>query len=163
MNKFSFKNSRCFFKVASFLLLAITDVGSIAYAQTNSQIVAVINGRKITQTEVDNSVASQMLPLQKQIYALRKAALENLVTRAILEEEAKKRNVSVDELKKQLTAIEVEIPIEQVERAYLENASAFAQMSPDEAKERIRLDLQNQARIRNYRLLISELRGKISN
>ncbi|HEX8195062.1 MAG TPA: thioredoxin domain-containing protein [Pyrinomonadaceae bacterium] len=160
MTKLSIKNSHYFFQVVSFLLFILSITGLIASAQTESQIVAVINGKKITQTEVDNSVTSQMLPLQKQIYALRKAALENLITRAVLEEEAKKRGVSVEELKKQLTSIEIEIPNKDVEQSYLENASAFAQMSPDEAKERIRLDMQNQARMRNYRVLVSQLREK---
>lgn len=160
MTKSATKNFGYFIKIVSFLILVSLQSAIIARAQTESQVVAIINGRKITQTEVDNSVASQLLPLQKQIYALRKAALENLLIRAALEEEAKKRSVSVEELKKQLTAIEVEIPNEQVEQSYLENASAFAQMSPDEAKERIRLDMQNQARMRNYRVLVLRLREK---
>jgi protein-disulfide isomerase len=96
--------------------------------------------------------------LQQQIHAIRKAALENVIIRKILEDEAKKRSVSVEELRKQLTAARVEIPTSQVEQVYLENASAFAAMSPDEARERIRLDLESQARMQNYRDAIAKLK-----
>jgi protein-disulfide isomerase len=159
MSKFPINIGSYVLKLAVGFLLTI-NVPFLVYAQTDSTIVAVINGKIITQAEVDKSVDSQLHPLKKQIYSLRKAALENLVTRAVLEEEAKKRRISVEELKKQLTAVEVEIPTEQVEQEYLENATAFAQMSPDEAKERIRLNLQNQARMRNYRTLVSLIKEK---
>jgi len=128
------------------------------YAQLNSTIIANVNNRKITQQEVDNTITAQLLPLQQQIHALRKAALENYILRVLLENEARNRGISVDELKKQLTAGKIDIPASQIEQAFLENASAFAQMSPDEAKERIRLDMETQARMRNYRTAILKLK-----
>lgn len=143
------------------MLVIVASAGATTegvYAQTEDEVVAVVNGKSITRKEVDNSVISQILPLQQQIHALRKAALENLVLRAVLEGEAKKRGVSVEELRKQLTAGKVEVSTSQVEQVYLENASIFAGMSPDEARERIRLDLESQARMRNYREAISRLK-----
>lgn len=125
----------------------------------DEKVVAVVNGRKITQSEVDASVTSQLFPLQQQIHALRKAALDNIVLRTILEDEAKKKGVSVEELRRQLTVGKVEILPSQVEQVYLENASAFAAMSPDEAKERLRLDLESQARMRIYREALAKLKG----
>jgi predicted DsbA family dithiol-disulfide isomerase len=132
--------------------------GDTAYSQANSTVVAVVNGKNITQKEVDESVISRLLPLEEQIYALRKAAVENLVIKAILEDVAKKRGVSVDQLKKQMTAGKIEIPSGEVEQAYAENASVFGSMSPDEAKERLRLDLESSERMKLYRDALSELR-----
>lgn len=143
------------------LLVVVTAAGAATpgvRAQTEDEVVAVVNGRSITRKEVDNSAISQILPLQQQIHALRKTAIDNLIIRIILEEEAKKRGVSVEELRKQLTGGRVEALPSQVEQVYLENASAFAEMSPDEARERIRLDLEGQARMRNYREAISRLK-----
>ena len=128
------------------------------HAQTRNGIVAIVNGRKITQQEIDDSLISQILPLEQQIYTLRRAALENLILRTIIEDEAKKRGVSVEELRKQLTAGKVDVPPSQVEEVYSDNASVFAAMSPDEAKERIRLDLESQARMRIYRAALSGLK-----
>jgi protein-disulfide isomerase len=84
--------------------------------------------------------------------------LENLVTRAVLEAEAKKRGISVEELRKTLAAGSIEVSVPQVEALYQENASAFGSMSPDEAKERLRLDLESQGRMRNYRAAFAALR-----
>jgi protein-disulfide isomerase len=131
-------------------------------AQTEQKTVAVVAGRQITQKEVDDSIASQILPLQQQIYELRKKALDNLIIRELLEAEAKKRAVSVEELRRQLTAGEVTVSPAEVEKVYMENASLLAAMSPDEARERVRLDLESQARMRNYRDAIAKLRERAS-
>ena len=130
-----------------------------ARAQSEEKVVAAVNGRQITQTEVDDSIAAQLLPLQQQLQALRRKALDNLILRALLEGEAKKRGVSVAELRRQLTAGPVDVPPGEVEQLYLENAETFAAMSPDEAKERLRLDLESQARMRNYREALARLRA----
>lgn len=127
-------------------------------AQTDQEVVASVNGRKITQAEVDESVMGQILPLKQQIYALRKTAVENLIVRALLEEEAMRRGMAVDDLKRQLTSGAVNVSPKQIEEVYRENVGAFGVMSSDEAKERIRLDLESQARMQNYRLALSALK-----
>ena len=56
----------------------------VASAQTPETVVATVNNIEITQKQVDESVAAQIYPLQQQLYAIRKAALENLITTKIL-------------------------------------------------------------------------------
>jgi len=131
-----------------------------AYAQSAKAVVATVNNIEITQKQVDDSVAAQIYPLQQQLYAIRKAALENLITTKILETEATARRISIDDLRKQLTLGEVNVTRAQVEDAYKQNASFFATMSPDEARERLRLDLENQARMKHYRTGLDALRKK---
>jgi protein-disulfide isomerase len=137
------------------LLMAV-----VASAQTPETVVATVNNIEITQKQVDESVAAQIYPLQQQLYAIRKAALENLITTKILESEAAARRISIDDLRKQLTLGEVNVTRAQVEDAYKQNASFFATMSPDEARERLRLDLENQARMKHYRTGLDALRNK---
>lgn len=151
---------------ASLLWLALSVVGpwaaAPARAQTAEPAAAVVNGRRITQQEVDDSIMAQLLPLQQQIYELRKKALDNLIVRELLEAEAKKRGVSVEELRRQLTEGRVEVAPAEVEKVYAENAPALGAMSPDEARERVRLDLETQARMRIYREALSRLRERAS-
>ncbi len=132
----------------------------VASAQTPETVVATVNSIEITQKQVDESVAAQIYPLQQQLYAIRKAALENLITTKILESEAAARRISIDDLRKQLTLGEVNVTRAQIEDAYKQNASFFATMSPDEARERLRLDLENQARMKHYRTGLDALRMK---
>jgi predicted DsbA family dithiol-disulfide isomerase len=129
-------------------------------AQSPETVLAKIHNIEITQKQVDDSVAAQIYPLQQQLYAIRKAALENLITTKILESEAASRHISIEELRKQLTLGEVNVTRAQVEDVYKQNASFFATMSPDEARERLRLDLENQARMKHYRASLDALRKK---
>jgi predicted DsbA family dithiol-disulfide isomerase len=131
-----------------------------ALGQTPDTVVASVNNIEITQKQVDDSIAARIYPLQQQLYAIRKAALDNLVTAKILESEAAARGVSIDELRRQLTVGEINVTRAQVEEAYKQNASFFASMSPDEARERLRLDLENQARMKHYRAGLEALRKK---
>ena len=131
-----------------------------AFGQAPDTVLASVNGAEITLKQVDDSVAARIYPLQQQLYAIRKATLENLVTSKLLESEAAARGISIDELRRQLTVGEINVTRAQVEEAYTQNASFFASMSPDEARERLRLDLENQARMKHYRAGLEALRKK---
>ena len=137
------------------LLLRLT-----AFAQEPETVVATVNGTEIRLKQVDESVLSAISPLQQQLYAIRKVALDNLIITRLLEAEARLQGVSIEELRERLTRGEITISRAQVEEAYAQNASFFASMSPDEARERLRLDLENQTRMRHYRAGIEELRRK---
>jgi protein-disulfide isomerase len=142
------------------ILLVITLVAGVIQAQSEDQVVAEVNGRPIFQREVDELSLAQIMPLTQQLYAIRKVALENLVVRALLESEAAKRNISIEEVRKALLAGAVTVKTADVENEYAENTLAFAAMSPDEAKERLRLDLEARARLTNYKQAVEALRQK---
>lgn len=138
-----------------FLLLRLT-----AFAQEPDTVVATVNGAEIRLKQVDETVLSAIYPLQQQLHAIRKVALDNLITARLLEDEARSQGVSIEELRERLTRGEIKVTRTQVEEAYVQNASFFASMSPDEARERLRLDLENQTRMRHYRAGVEELRRK---
>src|SRR5215213_7047898 len=140
-----------------FLILMLA---AAACAQSPETVLATVNNVEITQKQVDDSITAQIYPLQQQLYAIRKAALENLITTKILENEAASRHIPIDELRRELTLGEINVTRAQVEDAYKQNASFFATMSPDEARERLRLDLENQARMKHYRAGLDALRKK---
>lgn len=142
------------------VLLFFFVVAAVARGQTPETVVATVNGVPITQQQVDETIAARIHPLQQQLYAIRRAALENLIVSRLLETEAKARGVSVDEVRRQLTQGEINVTRVQVEEAFTQNASFFASMSPDEARERLRLDLENQARMKHYRAGLERLKQK---
>lgn len=149
-------------RVLAFAACCLLMLGASALGQTPDTVLASVNGSQITLKQVDDSMATQIYPLQQQLYAIRKAALENLITTKILQSEATTRGVSIEELRRQLTLGEINVARAQIEEAYTQNASFFASMSPDEARERLRLDLENQARMKHYRLGLEALRKKWS-
>ncbi len=129
-----------------------------------SHIVALINGsRVVTEREIDEAVGSQLFPLQERIYDLRKKALDDIVIGVLLNEEAKKRGITEAELREQLVPYKVEVKQSDVDNAYANNLSTLENMSADEAKQRIRLDLETRLRFDLYKSAISEIisKGKI--
>jgi len=131
-----------------------------AFAQAPETVVATVNGREITLRQVDDAVATAVGPLQQQLFAIRRVALDNLIVARLLESEARAQRVSIEDLRERLTRGEIAVTRAQVEDAYAQNASFFASMSPDEARERLRLDLETQARMKNYRAGLEALRKK---
>jgi predicted DsbA family dithiol-disulfide isomerase len=139
------------------LLLHLT-----AFAQEPENVVASVNATEITLKQVDETVLSAIYPLQQQLYAIRKVALDNLITTKLLEAEARSLGISIEELRERLTHGDAKVTPREVEDAYAQNASFFASMSPHEARERLRLDLENQTRMRHFRSGVEELRKKWS-
>jgi len=139
------------------IIVAIIACGLTAFAQSDA-VVATVNGREIRRSEVDELLLAQIMPLEQQLYALRKSALENLVITTLLEAEASKRGVSLVELRIALTTKSETVTPREVEDALAENLAAFGSMSRDEAKERLRLGLETQKRIATYQQVVAELR-----
>ena len=127
-------------------------------AQSEEKIVATINGIPIRLNEVDAAFPNKIFALQQQIFALRNAALENLISRKVLESEATRRSLSVEALKKLLLGGPADVLQSQIEEVYTENIAVFASMSADEAKEKIRLDLEAQRRMKRYREELAKLK-----
>src|SRR5829696_890482 len=94
--------------------LLIMLLAASAFGQAPDTVVASVNNIEITQKQVDKSVATQIYPLQQQLHAIRKAALDNLVLARILESEAAARGISVEELRRQLTLGEINVTQAQV-------------------------------------------------
>lgn len=126
--------------------------------------MAVVNGsRVITEREVDEAAGPQLYNLQERVYDLRKKALENLVIQVILKQEAEKRGITEEELKKQLMPDKVVVKQRDIDQRYADNLGTLENMNEDEAKQRIKLDLESRLKLDRYKAAISEIisRAKI--
>lgn len=130
-------------------------------AQDGRDIIAVINGtRVIREREIDEAIGSQIYNLQERIYNLRKKALEDLVLQILLKEEAEKRGETGEELRKQLMPLKVDVKQSEVDKAYTDILGTLENMSKDEAKQRIRLELESRQKLETYKLAVSEIVGR---
>jgi protein-disulfide isomerase len=120
-------------------------------------IAAVVNGRAIPLDVVDAPIAEKLRALEQQIHVLRKASADSAVIRAVLEEEAIRRGISIDELKTRLSGDVPAIADSEVDRLYASNVAIFGSLSADEARQRIRFDLQTQRRMETYRHGVEKL------
>ncbi len=139
---------------------AQSDVGSNKVTN-GAEVAAIVNGgRVITVKEIDQPIREQIHALKEKIYLLRRAALENLLNAILLEQEASARGVSVEELRRNFMKGDVMVKQSQVEEFFAAHSEAFGSMSEEEAKQRIRLDLEGRERVERYRAALAGLRGK---
>ena len=143
-----------------FVSLLIVTYSATVKGQDRQTIVARVGEQIITEQEIDQVASGQIYSLQQQLFALRRAMLTNLIAKKIVETEANRQRLSVNELKNKWMSGPVVIDEAQVNELYLKNRSAFGVMSPDEAKEKLRLDLESQVRLKRYRDEIASLRQK---
>ena len=90
-----------------FLFFVLSFILSLwAYAQTSpsscegdpNKIVAEVFGRKITEAELHQALSVDLYELQSNIYELKKRKVDELVGKIVMEKEAARRKMSVNEL-----------------------------------------------------------------
>ena len=128
--------------------------------QADDSIVAVIHGREIRAAEVDSYIAPQLHALRQNMYDLQRNMLETLLNKIVVEEEAKRRGVSVEELRQSLTA-HVTVTADEVADAYANAASRTPVGIPDgtDVREQIKSSILAQKRADAFRTAVTELRA----
>ena len=100
--------------------VAVT-VGSIpAKSQNSSTVIAEIGGRAVTAGELQQKEASKLLQAQYKLYVAERDALEQYIDDEVLQMQAKKEGISVDELLKRHVSVNVKEPTEDQLRFYYE-------------------------------------------
>ncbi|HEY6333742.1 MAG TPA: thioredoxin domain-containing protein, partial [Blastocatellia bacterium] len=91
-------------------------------------------------------------------------ALDDLIDKALLEQEASTRGISVEELQRRLISDKVEISDAQVEKEYAQHGStvalAHATGTAADTRRIIRADLERAAKAELYKALIAQLRAR---
>ena len=105
-------------------------------------------------------VGPELQGLLDRITTLRRRALNNLITKMLLEDEAKAKSMTVEQLREQLVPKKVEVKQSEIDEIYTQNATRFASLSEDEAKQRIRMDLENRAKFEAYQAALAQMRDK---
>jgi hypothetical protein len=65
---------------------------------SGEKVVARVAGKPVHMSELDEAIVGELASLEQQIYDLRRARLTRLVEERLLQAEAEKRGISVDEL-----------------------------------------------------------------
>ena len=89
---------------AFFCALAITVMASVSIAADSGQVVATVGSHKITEKDLDAKIKPQLASIESQVYELKVQAIKSMADDYVLEEAAKKENLSTEAyLKKHLT------------------------------------------------------------
>jgi protein-disulfide isomerase len=142
------------------LIPGATAAQTASDAGREAGVVAVIDQKyAITQKEVDDLIGPKLSELEAQIYALRRNALESILTERTLQAAAKAKGLTVEQLKESLLPAKVSVSQLAVEEEYSKHAQSMGQMSEDEAKQRIRVELEGLERIRVYKAALADIRN----
>ncbi len=106
--------------IALGLGIAMSAFSIPALGQNDSSVVAEIGGRKVTADELAEKEAGKLLQAKYKYYLAERDALEQYIEDQLLEMQAKKEGVTLDELYKRHVAINVPEPTEDQLRFYYE-------------------------------------------
>ena len=130
--------------VGSVAVLSLIAVFVIQRQQAAGEPLAEVDGMPVTAEEVDKAIGAPLVKLQEQIYNLKRQKLEELVTATLLTREARKRGLSVPALLDAEVTSKVALVTEQEVEAFYEKNKARVPGDPAEARQQIRIHLQNE-------------------
>jgi protein-disulfide isomerase len=116
----------------------------------SSQPVAMLDGKPITQGELDAWIKEELFRNQTEdrgtaeLYELRSRALDRLVDERLLEEAAKKRGVSTEEYLRLEREARGKVTDEEITSFYLQNKGRMGGATRDQVADRIRSYLEDQ-------------------
>ena len=129
-----------------------------AMSQDSSSVVAEIAGRKITAEEMEQKEASKLLQARYKYYIAERDALDQFIDEQVLDMQAKKEGVTLDELFKRHVAVNVTEPTEDQLRFYYEGVQTD---EPYEAARSKIIDTVKQLRLKKVRdAYVAELRAE---
>lgn len=96
------------------LFSAVAAAAQNASASTSKQPVATVEGQNIYDDDLASSVQSQLLPLRSQEYEIKRKALDSLIDQKLLENAAKAKGLTTDQLLKQEVDAKVKDPSDEM-------------------------------------------------
>jgi protein-disulfide isomerase len=128
MKKFNFCISSVLFLAAPLVLPG----------QSSQEPIATIEGQPIYEQDLMSVAGPKLLDLHKQEYQVKRDALDSLIRRRLVEAEAKRRGLNVDELLKQEVASKIAEPSDAEARGYFLAARNAGTLSFEDLKPQIK-------------------------
>jgi protein-disulfide isomerase len=148
---------------------AVLGLAVIAAGQSNSTVVAVINGQNITQEELNKAAARDLqnletkrlqneLALGRDKAEMLQNALDRIVEDKLLELEAAKNKVTIDQLLQTQVDSKVETPSPAEVEAFYESYKDRIPVPKAEALPQVKMYMMDQSRSRSRQALIDVLK-----
>ena len=112
-------------------------------AEEQKGILATVAGRNITEADIADKIEAQLVRINTQIYAVKKQAVDALITDYLLGQEAKKRGLSREQLLQQEVNAKVgPVSDAEIEQVYNANKARLGDKPLAEFKPQIEQQLQ---------------------
>lgn len=124
-------------------------------------VVAEIDGEKVTDADLTQSVAAQLSRIQSQVFEIKQQGLDALIEEKLIAKEAKKRSIGSEELIKVEVLEKVgEIPDQEVEDFYNQNKGRLGGRTLEEVKGPIKQQMLARKASIYRNNLIDRLKGE---
>jgi len=149
----------------AFVLLSLSCTGTAPASDSKTQpapdVVAVLAGKNITQGELDELAKERLASVRSAEYRIKRQVLEEHITRRVVEQEAKARGITVEELERLEIDAKVEPVTEEQKRAvYQAGDGEYEGLSESVALARIEATLKRRRAADVRRKFVEELRAK---
>ena len=121
-------------------------------------VLAMVGDIAITEAEVEELMAAQLMKVQQDRYNLIKQGVDRLVADRLLEVEASQQSISVEELLAREVEAKVAVPTDEEIDAFYEERKARIRQPKEEAAEQIRDYLTQQRESEIHSRLVSQLK-----
>lgn len=143
------------------LIVFLGSLVSLASAEEQSQVAAKVGGKQIMIAELDKASKSSLIPLQAEIYQVRKTFLDQMVSDALYQLEAEAQGKSADEIKKSLLNRDaIAVSEGDIQKFYQDNKYYFKDQPLEGIKEPIRQRIIDTKARDLERQVVSGLRKK---
>jgi len=131
------------FPCVLFVAIACVSLSSFVAAQRPPEPLAVIDGQPIYESQLPPEEQAQLQRMQQQVYGVKLRALHAVLDQKMIEAEAKKKGVSVQDLVKSEVISKVADPSEDQVSAYYQAHQGQINQPFDDAKDKIRQGLKD--------------------
>jgi protein-disulfide isomerase len=128
-------------------------------AEEKKDALATVGDRTITEADIAESIAGQMVRINNQVYTAKKQAVDALIAEYLVEQEAKKRGISREQLLQQeVNAKTPAITEAEIEQVYNANKARIGNKPLAEVKPQIAQQLQSNKQQQQQQAFIQSLR-----
>jgi protein-disulfide isomerase len=135
----------------------------LALAEESTTPVAKVGDHTITEADIANDIAGQMVRINNQVYSTKKQAIDSAIAEYLIDQEAKKRSVTKEQLLKQEVADKIPAVTDaEAQQVYDSNKARLGGKKLEEVKPQIVQQLQANKQQQQQQTFIQELRKAAS-
>jgi hypothetical protein len=158
----TFRSQRKAARGVAALALLFSTMG-IALGEETKDVLAKIGDHAITEADIADDIAGQMVRINNQIYSVKKQAVDAAVANYLLDQEAKKRNITREQLLKQEVADKTPAVTDaEVQQVYDANKARLGGKKLEEVKPQIVPQLQANKQQQRQQAFVQELKKTAS-
>lgn len=145
--------------VLAFALLFSTT--SFALAADTTKELAKVGDLTITEADIADEIAGQLVRINNELYSVKKRAVDSVIANYLIDQEAKKRGMTREQLLKQeVTDKTPAVTDAEIQKIYDANKSRLGGKKLEDIKPQILQQMQNHAQQQQQEAFVQELRKK---